>query len=83
VEALVVAIRDDVGELRAETIRTRDRLHHLETTTAMFVQAQKENRRKEEEQYRNLGFRIQWAGIALAAAAVIVPIALVLLTGRA
>ena len=78
----MAAIREDLGELKAETMRTRERLHHLETTSVMFMQAQKENRRKEEEQYKRLGLKIQWAGVALAAAAVIVTLLSIFLNGR-
>ena len=81
-EALVTAIREDLGELKAETMRTRERLHHLETTSVMFMQAQKENRRKEEEQYKRLGLKVQWAGVALAAAAVVVTLLSIFLNGR-
>lgn len=63
-------------------MRTRERLHHLETTSVMFMQAQKENRRKEEEQYKRLGLKVQWAGTALAAAAVIVTLLSIFLNGR-
>ena len=82
IEAMMFQVQDDVREIKTEALRLRDRIHKLESTTIAFVQTQKDNRRREEEQYKRLGLRIQWAGIALAIALGAVPILLVILTGR-
>lgn len=82
IEEQARGVREDVQELTAEMNRTRGRLHDLEGTTAMFVEAQKENRRREEAQYQRLALRMQVAAVIVAVAAVVVPILTVLLTGK-
>lgn len=82
IEERLAGIRGDVSELTAEMNRTRGRLHKLEGLSTLFMETMKENRRKEEAQYRRLGLRIQWAAIVLSLAAIIVPVVIVLLTRR-
>ncbi len=82
IETMMFQMQDDVREIKSEALRLRDRIHKLESTTIAFVQTQKDNRRREEDQYRKLGLKIQWAGFALALALGAVPVLLVLLTGR-
>jgi hypothetical protein len=75
VEAVLNEIRGDVHDLKVESARTRDRLHNLEGITSTFVNAQKENRRQEDAQYKRLGVRIGFAGVLLTLAVVLEPIA--------
>jgi hypothetical protein len=75
VEAVLQEIRGDVHDLKIESERTRNRLHNLEGITSAFVNAQKENRRQEDTQYRRLGTRIGIAGVLLTVAVVLEPIA--------
>jgi hypothetical protein len=82
VEAVLSELRDDVTELRKESLRSRTRLHNLEGVAGAFLDMQKQNRRREAEQYQRLGVRIQLAGLALTLAAILSPIIAVLLVGR-
>ncbi len=66
-EALLWEIRDDVTEVKKEAERTRDRLHKLEGVSALFVETQKENRRKEDAQYKRLTAHLQVIGLLFAA----------------
>lgn len=69
-------------ELKEETLRARARLHNLEGVAGAFLDMQKDNRRKEDTQYRRLGVRIQVVGLALTLAAILSPIIAVLLVGK-
>jgi hypothetical protein len=82
VEAVLSELRDDVTELRNESLRSRTRLHDLEGVAGAFVDMQTQNRRREAEQYQRLGIRIQWAGIALGIGAILSPILIALLLGK-
>jgi hypothetical protein len=82
VEAVLRELRRDMTELKEETQRTRVRLHNVEGIAGAFVDAQRENRRKEAEQYQRLGFRIQVLTVVVGLAAVLAPIASVLLIGK-
>ncbi len=73
VETLLWEIRDDVTEVKQEAARTRDRLHKLEGVSALFVETQKENRRKEDAQYRRLTAHLQMMGLLFAALLFIEP----------
>jgi hypothetical protein len=82
VEAVLGEIRGDVGEVRSELFRTRERLHKLENIANSFVLAQKENRRKEAAQYQRLGLKIQVLTVVVTIAAILAPIATVLVAGK-
>jgi hypothetical protein len=82
VEAVLLDIRADVLDLKAEGARTRERLHSLEGTAAAFIHTQKENRRKEALQYQRLGVVVAVVGLLLTLAAVLSPIVVVLLAGK-
>jgi predicted nucleic acid-binding Zn-ribbon protein len=64
-EEQIKGVREDVAEMHNEVERARTRLHNLEGITQMFVDAQKLNRRREEEQYRRLGNVVGIGGLAL------------------
>jgi chromosome segregation ATPase len=81
-EEQIRGVREDITELVQETNRARTRLHQLEGIAASFVDIQKENRRREAEQYQRLSLRIQLAGLLLAAAAILSPILVVLLARK-
>ena len=72
-EAILPEIRDDVREIRAETSRTRKRLHSLEGISSSFLSWQKEAREGEKRQYQRLGLRIQVLTVVVGIAAVISP----------
>jgi hypothetical protein len=82
VEAVLQELREDVNELRNESLRARTRLHDLESVAGAFLDMQKDNRRKEDAQYQRLGVRIQLVGLALTLAAILSPIVAVLLVGK-
>jgi hypothetical protein len=82
VEAVLLDIRGDVLDLKAEATRTRNRLHSLEGTAAAFIQTQKENRRREAAQYQRLGIIVAVVGLFLTLAAVVSPIVVVVLTRK-
>ena len=67
VEAVLLELRGDVHDLKTEQKHTRERLHKLEGISTLFVQTQKDNRRKEEDQYRRLGNRLALVGLILTA----------------
>lgn len=72
----------DMGVVTQELGSHRKRLHNLEGIAGAFVNTQKENRRKEEAQYRRLGTRIQVLTIVIAVAAIVVPVVTAIATGR-
>lgn len=76
------ALASDVAELVTEVEKARQRLHKLEGTTALFLNAQQDARRKEAEQYRKLGVRIQVLTVVVGLAAILAPIVSVILTGK-
>lgn len=59
VEAVLLELRADVGDLKQEQLNTRNRLHKLEGISALFMETQRENRRKEAEQYKRLTSHLQ------------------------
>jgi hypothetical protein len=81
-EEQLVGVRGDIGDLMTEQIRTRERLHNLEGVAGLFVEAQKENRRREEEQYQRLGLRVQVLTLVVGLAAIAVPLIVYLLQGK-
>ncbi len=66
-EAVLLEIRGDVHDLKTEQKHTRDRLHKLEGVSALFVETQKENRRKEDAQYKRLTSHLQMVALFFAA----------------
>jgi hypothetical protein len=75
-------VREDYYSLMAEVQANRKRIHNLEGLASTFVETQKINRRREEEQYRRLEVRIQFLGLVFAAAAILSPVLVVLLAGK-
>jgi hypothetical protein len=73
---------EDRAEIKAEAVRTRTRIHKLEGAVGMLLDAQKQGRRAEERQYRHVEVRIQVLTVVVGLAAVVVPIALLLLSGK-
>jgi hypothetical protein len=82
VETILLDIRGDVSELRQEATEARRRLHKLEGIAGSFVDMQNENRRKEAAQYQKLGLRIQVLTVVVGLAAILAPIATVLIVGK-
>jgi uncharacterized protein YlxW (UPF0749 family) len=78
-ETLLWEVRDDVADVKDEVKAARERLHKLEGTSSAFLNWQKDAREKERQQYQRLGRRIQVLSIIVALAAVVAPIASVLL----
>ena len=72
-EAILPAIREDVAEIKIESVRTRKRLHSLEGISSAFLSWQKEAREGEKRQYQRLGLRIQVLTVVVGIAAVISP----------
>lgn len=81
-EEQVSGVREDVIALTEEVQRGRKRMHNLEGFAAMFAEQQKENRRKEADQYRRLELRISVLTLVVGLAAVVSPIVLVVLVGK-
>jgi hypothetical protein len=75
-------VRRDVTELADETKRNRVRLHNLEGFAAAYLDQQRVNRRSEERQYRRLELRLQVLTVAIAVAAVVVPLVVAYLHGK-
>jgi hypothetical protein len=71
-----------MGELVAEQLRHRTRLHQLEGICATFVEQQLANRRGEQRQYRRLEVRMQVLTIVVAVAAILAPIVVAVATGK-
>lgn len=59
------ALREDIGEMKAEELRTRTRLHNLEGFAQAYLDTQKANRRAEDRQYRRLTNMIAIGGLAM------------------
>lgn len=69
----ILALRDDVREMKREQERTRKRLHDLEGVAGVLVSQEKQ--RREESKKREDAFKL-WLAIltvAVAAAAIITP----------
>jgi len=81
-EERVAGVREDMGDLVAEQLRHRTRLHNLEGIIATFVDQQRENRRGEARQYRRLEVRMQVLTIAVAIGAIFAPIVVAIVTGK-
>ncbi len=82
IEEHISGVRENVSALTVEQARTRDRLHKIEGVTALYVETQKENRRREEAQYQRLGLRIQVLTLVVGLAAIAVPVIVILLSGK-
>jgi hypothetical protein len=73
---------EDRAEIKVEAVRTRTRLHELEGSVGMLLDIQNQARREEARQYRHVEVRIQVLTVVIGLAAVVVPIALLLLSGK-
>lgn len=78
----IEGVRRDVNELAEEQKRARTRLHNLEGFAAAYLDQQRANRRGEERQYRRLELRLQVLTVAIAVAAVVVPLVVAFATGK-
>ena len=59
VEQLLSDLKDDVREMRDETLRTRGRLHDLEGIAGVLVEQEKLRRRATQARDRRFGLRLQ------------------------
>lgn len=59
VEQLLSDLKDDVREMRDETLRTRGRLHDLEGIAGVLVEQEKLRRRATQARDRRFGRRLQ------------------------
>lgn len=78
----IEGVRRDVSDLAEEQKRARTRLHNLEGFAAAYLDQQRANRRGEERQYRRLELRLQVLTVAIAVAAVVVPLVVAFATGK-
>lgn len=67
--------------LVTEMNRTRTRLHNLEGISERFMANQRDNRNREEQQYRRMGNRIALGGLLMAGAMVALTIATLIVHG--
>lgn len=58
-------LRGDVQAVSTQMDRTRTRLHNLEGFAQAYLDTQNTNRRQEDSQYRRMGNRIAFGGLAL------------------
>ena len=80
-EEQVRGLREDLGEMRAEEVRTRTRLHNLEGFAQAYLDSQKVHRRDEERQYRRLANATALAGVALSLSLVALAIITLVIRG--
>ena len=73
VEQLLTDLRDDVQEMRDETLRTRTRLHDLEGISGMLVAQEKLRRRATQLRDRRFMRRLQVLTIVIAIATPLEP----------
>jgi hypothetical protein len=67
-------LRTDIGQLRQEQERTRGRLHDLEKSAQGLLLMQRERIERDERLFRNLGLRLKYLSLAIAAASVLVAV---------
>lgn len=75
-------VRKDVAELRREQREDHHRLRGVESSVKQMIDAQRDNRRGEERQYRRLELRVQVLTVAVGFAAILSPILVAILTGK-
>lgn len=78
-EAAVSDLRADVQAMSAQLDRSRTRLHNLEGFAQAYLDAQKANRRQEDRQYRRMAQAIQFGGLCMALAMVVLTVVTLLL----
>jgi hypothetical protein len=78
----VEGVRQDLAEVVAEMAKTRKRLHDLEGIAQAFMDVQRDNRRKEADQYRKLVIWLQIVAVLVAIAAIIVPVVVLVTIGK-
>lgn len=71
---VVQELRQDVHEVSSQVERSRTRLHNLEGFAQAYLDVQRENRRQEDRQYRRLSQAIQFGGLIMAVAMVVLTI---------
>ena len=73
VEQLLSDLKDDVREMRDETLRTRGRLHDLEGIAGVLVEQEKLRRRATQQRDRRFGRRLQVLTVVVALATLAEP----------
>lgn len=73
VEQLLSDLKDDVRDMRDETLRTRGRLHDLEGVAAVLVEQEKLRRRATQQRDRRFGRRLQVLTVVVALATLAEP----------
>lgn len=66
----------DIDELKTAVREYHHRLRGVEAAVALLVDAQKDARRGEANQYRRLELRVQWLSVSIAFAAILVSVVL-------
>lgn len=67
-------VREDVAELRQQRREDHHRLRNVETAVGQMIDAQKAARESESRQYRRMANAIQFGGLLMAAAMVVLAI---------
>jgi hypothetical protein len=73
VEQLLADLKDDVREMRDETLRTRGRLHDLEGIAGVLVEQEKLRRRATQLRDKRFGQRLQVLTVVVALATLAEP----------
>jgi hypothetical protein len=73
-EEAVRGLREDVQSMSTQLDRSRTRLHNLEGFAQAYLDTQKVNRRQEDRQYRRMATAIQFGGLIMAAAMVLLTV---------
>ena len=74
VEAVLEEVRSDIADMRTESVRTRDRLHSMESAVQGLVLVQRERIEHQDQTFKALGLRLQRLGVTIAVAALVVSI---------
>src|SRR5207249_854920 len=69
IEQMIRDLREDIDAMKTEQVRTRDRLHKLEGTTAGLVQEARTRSVLQEESSRSVMVRLQVLTVVVAVAA--------------
>lgn len=73
-EACVDGFRDDMADLKTETLRTRTRLHDLEGIAGLLVNQERTRNRDTQRNQRRTERRLQVLTVVIAAATLLGPL---------
>lgn len=76
-EQSISDLRSDIQELREALRGDHHRLREVESAVSLMIDAQKQARREEHNQYRRMEIKLQWLAVAVASGGLCLSAALV------